>query len=39
MGWIAEVGEIAGPVVFLLSDLAAYITGHDLVVDGGFTAW
>ena len=28
--------DIAGPVAFLLSDSAAYITGHNLMVDGGF---
>lgn len=30
--------EVAAPVVFLLSDAAAAVTGHDLVVDGGMTA-
>ena len=29
--------DIAGPVTFLLSDEAAYITGHNLLVDGGWT--
>ena len=27
--------EIAGPLVFLVSDLAGFITGHTIVVDGG----
>jgi len=39
MGRLAEVGEMVGPVVFLLSDAASYVTGHDLVVDGGLTCW
>jgi len=36
---VGRVEEIAGPVSFLLSDDATYITGANLVVDGGFTIW
>ena len=28
--------DIAGPVVFLLSDESAYLTGEVILVDGGF---
>jgi NAD(P)-dependent dehydrogenase (short-subunit alcohol dehydrogenase family) len=35
---MGELDEIVAPVMFLASDLASYITGHDLVVDGGTNA-
>ena len=36
---MADVNDIVGPTLFLLSDAASYITGHVLMVDGGWSVW
>jgi NAD(P)-dependent dehydrogenase (short-subunit alcohol dehydrogenase family) len=36
---MATEDEIVGPILFLASRQASYITGQELLVDGGFSAW
>jgi NAD(P)-dependent dehydrogenase (short-subunit alcohol dehydrogenase family) len=38
MSRVARPEEIADAVLFLCSDRASFITGHTLVIDGGFVA-
>ena len=39
LGRMATAADIAHGMRYLSSDAARYVTGHNLVVDGGWTAW
>jgi NAD(P)-dependent dehydrogenase (short-subunit alcohol dehydrogenase family) len=39
LGRVGEIAEVAAATVYLASPAAALVTGHTLLVDGGWTAW
>ena len=38
LGRMAETSDLTGPLVFLASEESRYVNGHNLLVDGGFSA-
>lgn len=38
-GRLAEPGDVVSAVLYLASDAASMVTGHTLLVDGGWVAW
>jgi sorbose reductase len=36
---MGDVSDLQGAIVYLASDASAYVNGHNLVIDGGYTIW
>jgi NAD(P)-dependent dehydrogenase (short-subunit alcohol dehydrogenase family) len=39
MGKMAEVADLVGAAVYLASEASDFMTGHDMIIDGGYCAW
>jgi len=39
LGRLGQVDDLKGAIVFLASPASDFMTGHDLIIDGGYTIW
>jgi NAD(P)-dependent dehydrogenase (short-subunit alcohol dehydrogenase family) len=39
MGRMGSENDIVGAIVYLLSDASSYVTGQNILVDGGYSSW
>ncbi|MFF9644143.1 SDR family oxidoreductase [Kitasatospora aureofaciens] len=39
LGRMAVAGDLTGPLLFLASELSGYVTGQELLLDGGYVSW
>lgn len=39
VGRLGQVEDLQGAIVFLASDVSDFMTGHDMVIDGGYSIW